>query len=68
MFLVVADHDARVFGAELVPVKSFHIPGVIIGKDIMPRQDDRVVSQIDLAPTLLSLMGVESFNLCWAMT
>jgi phosphoglycerol transferase MdoB-like AlkP superfamily enzyme len=62
LFLVVADHDARNFGAELVPIKSFHIPGVIIGKDILPKQDARVVSQIDLAPTLLSLMGVESRN------
>jgi phosphoglycerol transferase MdoB-like AlkP superfamily enzyme len=60
LFLVVADHDARNFGAELVPIKSFHIPGVILGKDVLPKQDSRVVSQIDLAPTLLSLMGVES--------
>jgi len=60
LFLVVADHDARVFGAELVPIKSFHIPGVIIGKNITPKQDMRVVSQIDLAPTLLSLMGLET--------
>lgn len=58
IFLVVADHDSRVFGAELVPVKHFRIPGVIIGKDIKPRQDTRLVSQIDLAPTLLSLIGI----------
>lgn len=62
VFLVVADHDARVFGAELVPIKSFHIPGVILGKDIIPKQDNRTVSQIDLAPTLLSLMGLETRN------
>ena len=62
LFLVVADHDARAYGTELVPIKSFHIPGVIFGKDILPRQDSRVVSQIDLAPTLLSLMGIESRN------
>ena len=58
IFLVVADHDSRVFGAELVPVKHFQVPGVIIGKGITPRQDERLVSQIDLAPTLLSLMGI----------
>jgi phosphoglycerol transferase MdoB-like AlkP superfamily enzyme len=62
VFLVVADHDARVFGSELVPVKSFHIPGVILGEDIAPRQDERLVSQIDLAPTLLSLMGISDDN------
>jgi len=58
LFLVVADHDARVFGAELVPVERFHIPGVILGPDIEARVDPRVVSHVDLAPTLLSLMGV----------
>ncbi|MFT4993902.1 MAG: phosphoglycerol transferase MdoB-like AlkP superfamily enzyme [Paraglaciecola sp.] len=62
LFLIVADHDARVFGAELVPVKSFHIPGLILGKDITPRQDSRLVSQIDLAPTLLSLMGIADYH------
>ena len=62
LFLIVADHDARVFGAELVPVKSFHIPGLIIGKGITPRQDSRLVSQIDLAPTLLSLMGIADYH------
>ncbi|PKH00634.1 LTA synthase family protein [Paraglaciecola sp. MB-3u-78] len=62
LFLIVADHDARVFGAELVPVKSFHIPGLILGKDITPRQDTRLVSQIDLAPTLLSLMGIADYH------
>ena len=58
VFLVVADHDARALGNDLVPIKNFHIPGVILnsGKDNF--NDNRVVSQIDLAPTLLSLIGV----------
>ena len=34
VFLVVADHDTRVYGDELVPVDKFHIPGVILGADI----------------------------------
>jgi phosphoglycerol transferase MdoB-like AlkP superfamily enzyme len=60
VFLVVADHDARVGGAALVPVRNFHIPALIVGKGIAPRQDERVVSQIDLPPTLLSLIGVDT--------
>jgi phosphoglycerol transferase MdoB-like AlkP superfamily enzyme len=60
LFLVVADHDTRVYGDELVPINKFHIPGVILGADIKPRQIESIVSQIDLAPTLLSLMGVDS--------
>ena len=58
VFLVVADHDSRVFGKDLVPVANFHIPGLILGADIAPRRDPRLVSQVDLAPTLLSLIGI----------
>lgn len=58
VFLVVADHDSRVGGADLVPISRFRIPGLILGKDIAPWRDPRLVSQIDLAPTLLSLIGV----------
>ncbi len=58
LFLVVADHDSRVFGADLVPIEHFHIPAVILGSSVEARIDPRVLSQIDLAPTLLSLMGI----------
>ncbi|EJI6683170.1 LTA synthase family protein [Vibrio parahaemolyticus] len=60
IFIVIADHDARVFGANLVPVKHFHIPALIIGKDIQPRKDDRIANNIDMPPTLLSLIGVDA--------
>ena len=58
VFLVVADHDSRVFGRTLVPVEDFHIPGMLLGGGIAPRRDTRLVSQIDLGPTLLSLAGI----------
>ncbi|MCX9132691.1 LTA synthase family protein [Aeromonas veronii] len=60
LFLVIADHDSRVSGASLVPIPRFHIPGVIVGDGIAPRKDPRIVSQIDMAPTLLSLMGISA--------
>lgn len=60
LFLVVADHDVRVYGNELVPIKHFHIPGLIVGADIQPQQIKSITSQIDLPPTLLSLMGINS--------
>ena len=62
VILVVADHDARVMGESLVPIERFHIPGFIISPDIAPKQDDTLVSQIDLAPTLLSLLGIDLPN------
>ncbi|MCW4628320.1 LTA synthase family protein [Marinomonas rhodophyticola] len=60
VFLVVADHDARTTRSDLVPIPSFHIPALILGDGITPKSDSRLTSQIDLAPTLLSLIGVDS--------
>lgn len=59
VFLVVADHDSRVLGRDLVPVDNFHVPGLILGAGIAPRRDDRIASQVDLGPTLLSLVGID---------
>jgi phosphoglycerol transferase MdoB-like AlkP superfamily enzyme len=58
VFMVAADHDARVGGANLIPLKNFHIPAMILGGTIEPRIDQRLISQIDLPPTLLSLLGI----------
>lgn len=60
VFLIVADHDNRVYGDNLVPVKKFHIPGLILGADIEPKRIKQIASQVDLGPTLLSLIGVSS--------
>jgi phosphoglycerol transferase MdoB-like AlkP superfamily enzyme len=60
IFVVVADHDIRVRGDSLVPIERFHIPGLILGADLQPKTIKTVASQIDLAPTLLSLLGVDS--------
>ena len=62
IFLVVADHDSRAYGDQLVPIKHFHIPAVIVGDGISHRQDSRLASQIDLPQTMLSLIGVDSEN------
>lgn len=60
VFLVVSDHNSRVKGANLIPVERFHVPGVILGEGIEPRRVPGIVSQVDLLPTLLSLMGIDS--------
>ncbi|ENM3937108.1 LTA synthase family protein [Vibrio cholerae] len=60
VFLVVADHDNRVYGRNLIPVEKFHIPGLILGGVVKPDTIEPVASQIDLAPTLLSLAGVSA--------
>ncbi len=62
VFMVAADHDARVFGAPLVPVGRFRIPAFIIGPGVPVGAYDRVSSQIDLAPTLLGLLGIDALT------
>lgn len=59
VFLIVADHNSRVYGNEVVPVERFHVPALILGGSISPDTFSRVASQIDLPPTLLSLIGVD---------
>jgi phosphoglycerol transferase MdoB-like AlkP superfamily enzyme len=60
IFLVVADHSVRVIGGTLVPVERFRIPGVILGGTVEPRRISGISSQIDLLPTLLSLIGLST--------
>lgn len=58
IFLVIADHDSRAVGEHLVPIQHFHIPVLFIGEGIEAKRDSRLVSQIDMPATLLSLAGV----------
>ena len=58
IFLVIADHESRVRGNGSFPLSEFSIPALILGPNIKAYQDERVVSQIDMAPTLLSLSGI----------
>ena len=62
IFVVVADHDSRAYGNQLVPIDHFRIPAVIFGCGVKHKQDDRLTSQIDLPPTLLSLIGINNYS------
>ncbi len=59
IFLIVADHNTRTYGNDLVPIAKFKIPGLILGPGVPRTPYDRVASQLDLGPTLLDLMGLE---------
>ena len=43
-----------------MPIRNFHIPALILGDGVPAVRDPRLISQIDLAPTLLSLAGVDA--------
>ncbi len=58
IFLIIADHSDRVFGSELVPIERFRIPALILNSGQQPKVISRVASQMDMPPTLLSMMGV----------
>ena len=60
LFVIVADHDNRVYGNSLVPVHKFQIPALMLGADLKPKTISSLASQIDLAPTILSLMGIST--------
>lgn len=60
VFLIVGDHDARVFGADFVPAQRFRIPGLILGPGVPVRREARLASQVDLGPTLLRLIGLRA--------
>jgi phosphoglycerol transferase MdoB-like AlkP superfamily enzyme len=64
VFVVVADHCASSAGKVALPVEKYHIPLFIYAPKYFPaREIDKVASQIDIAPTLLSLLNFhyESF-------
>jgi phosphoglycerol transferase MdoB-like AlkP superfamily enzyme len=59
IFVVAADHGARVYGAEQIPLKTYEIPLMMYApKYIRPRRVDALMTQIDIAPTVLGLLGL----------
>lgn len=59
LFVVVADHGARVYGSEKIPLPSYEIPLLIMAPGrLAPQQIDGPMSQIDIAPTVMGLLGL----------
>jgi len=57
VFVIVADHNVRTYGDDVVPVNMFHIPGLILGGDIKKKIYDKLSTQPDLLATALDLLG-----------
>ncbi len=59
IFVVAADHGARVYGAEDIPLRTYEIPLMMWApKHIVPQRNDALMTQIDIAPTVLGLLGL----------
>lgn len=59
VFVIVADHNVRVFGDDLVPVTMFHIPALIIADGVKPQKYNALATQPDVLATALDLIGVD---------
>ena len=59
VFVIVADHCASVAGRRELEVRKYEIPLFIWSPgNIAPRKFDAMMSQVDVAPTVLGLLGV----------
>lgn len=59
VFAVIADHGARVYGSQTIPLQSYQIPVLLAGGPLedTPRRVDVPGCQLDVAPTLLGIIG-----------
>ena len=58
IFVIVADHQADSAGKTEVPIQRYHIPVLVYGPEwIKAGKVDRLMSQIDVAPTVLGLLN-----------
>lgn len=60
VFVIMADHCASSAGSTELPLENYHIPAMIHAPGhIAPASIGQTVSQIDIIPTLLSLLGMK---------
>ena len=59
IFVIIADHQALAAGKSTLPINCYHIPCLIYAPNLIsPGKCERLISQIDLAPTLLGMLGL----------
>ena len=68
LFVIVADHCAGSAGKEDLPLEGYHIPLWIYSpKHVQARKVDTLVSQIDIAPTILRLLNIEYLSMAFGV-
>ena len=59
LFVIVADHCAKSAGKTDLPVNRYHIPCLVYAPQLVrPALEQRLTSQIDMAPTLLGMLNL----------
>lgn len=57
--VIVADHGARVYGKQEIPLHTYQVPFLVYApRHFTPRRVETVTSQLDVAPTVLGLLGI----------
>ncbi len=59
VFVILSDHNVRVYGDDVVPVDMFHVPGLILADGVTPQIYDKISTQPDVMATALDLMGMD---------
>ena len=59
IFVVIADHGARVYGSQSIPIHSYEIPLVILGPAAVKThvKVGALGNSLDVAPTILGMLG-----------
>lgn len=58
LFVIVADHCSKSAGKTDLPVNRYHIPCFIYNPNLVhSKLEERLVSQVDLAPTILGMLN-----------
>jgi phosphoglycerol transferase MdoB-like AlkP superfamily enzyme len=59
IFVVVADHGARVYGKQSIPIHSYEIPLLIAGPAAVPApvRVPQLGCSLDISPTILGMLG-----------
>jgi phosphoglycerol transferase MdoB-like AlkP superfamily enzyme len=63
LFVITADHGANARGTMRIPVDKYLIPLLLYSpKHVAPARIDRLMSQIDIAPTVLGLLDFDYYS------
>jgi phosphoglycerol transferase MdoB-like AlkP superfamily enzyme len=63
LFVITADHGANARGTTRIPVDKYLIPLFVYApKHVAPRRVDRLMSQIDIPPTVLGLLDFDYYS------